>query len=40
MIIFVLCSQTNVSSYKIMFKGAYKLDIILLESVVLQIIKH
>ena len=40
MIILILCSQTNVWSYKTRNQGTNKLDIILLGSAVLQMIKH
>ena len=40
MIILILCSQTNVWSYKTRNQGTNELDIILLGSAVLQIIKH
>ena len=40
MIILILWSQNNVRSYKTRNQGTNKLDIILLGSAVLQMIKH
>ena len=40
MIILILCSQTNVCSYKTRNLGTNEIDAILLGSAVLQVIKH